>query len=134
MPKISSTGEPSYAGHEGTVTNAVGEQFDVNPTVDLDGERKDGFTSQPVDEEFEPTPAPGVGGDITAIDEEDGSEVDNRDDDSDDDGKRRAADERRDNDQRPRLVDHRKSEDMPPAEGGKLSTAAKKAAPAATKK
>lgn len=114
MPKISNTGEPSYAGHEGVVTNAVGEQFDVNPTVDLDGERKEGFTSEPVDESFEPTPAPGLGGPVTEIDEETDEPIENEGG--------------RDNDQRPRLVDHRQSET------GKGTTAAKKSAPESTKK
>ena len=37
MPKIASNGNPSYEGHEGVVTNAVGEQFEVNPHFDLEG-------------------------------------------------------------------------------------------------
>lgn len=124
MPKISSTGEPSYAGHEGVVTNAVGEQFDVNPTVDLDGERKDGYTSEP-DESFEPTPAPGVSGDVAPIDESD--------DENENDSKRAGrAEGGRDNDQRPRLVDHRQSEGA--GKERESTTAAKKAAPPATKR
>lgn len=67
MPKINSAGEPSYAGHEGTVTNAVGEQFEVDPTRDLSGEHTEGYESKPVGEleDAEPdneTPAPDVAG------------------------------------------------------------------------
>lgn len=29
MPKINTSGQPSYEGHEGVVTNAVGENFSV---------------------------------------------------------------------------------------------------------
>lgn len=112
MPKISSTGEPSYAGHEGTVTNAVGEQFEVDPTRELDGERKDGYESKPVGE-FEQSSPPGVSGDVAPI-EDDGEGG-------------------RDDDQRPRLVDHRQSEGQQ-SEDATKRTAAKKAAPGATKK
>lgn len=122
MPKISSTGEPSYAGHEGVVTNAVGEQFEVDPTRELDGERTDGYTNEPIGE-LEQSSPPGVGGDVAPV-EDDG--------DSEDD--RAERDEQgRDNDQRPRLVDHRQSEARQSGEE-KSRTAAKKSAPAATQK
>ena len=64
MPKINAAGVPSYAGHEGTVTNAVGEQFELNRTDDeqepdsgevrpIAGDQNDderGEQSRPVDE------------------------------------------------------------------------------------
>lgn len=105
MPKINSAGEPSYADHTGTVTNAVGEQFEVDPTRDLSGENK------PV-EQFDETPAPGLDGPITAIDDRN----DERRDDEGEDA------------QSPRLVDHRKERAS--------ATAAKKSGttPDATKK
>lgn len=114
MPKISSTGEPSYEGHQGVVTNAVGEQFDVDPTRDLDGERKDGYTDEPVGD-FEQSSPPGLSGPITQIDEENDEPV--SDDERDESG--------RDNDQRPRLVDHRQSQGA--GDSRKGTTAAKKA-------
>lgn len=120
MPKINSAGEPSYAEHSGVVTNAVGEQFEVDPTRDLNGEHADGYESKPV-EQFDESPAPGLDGPITAVDEE------NDDKDSESDERKDAG---RDNAQSPRLVDHRQSEDQHDA--GR--TAAKKSAPAATKK
>lgn len=119
MPKISSTGEPSYAGHEGTVTNAVGEQFEVDPTRELDGERKDGYENKPVGE-FEQSSPPGVSGDVAPI-EDDGEDGEGR------------SEGGRDDDQRPRLVDHRQSEGQQ-SEDAMKRTAAKKAAPGATKK
>lgn len=111
MPKINSAGEPSYADHTGTVTNAVGEQFEVDPTRDLSGEHADGYENKPV-EQFDETPAPGLDGPITAIDD--------RNDEGEDDERRDA--------QSPRLVDHRKERAS--------ATAAKKSGttPDATKK
>lgn len=115
MPKINSAGEPSYADHTGTVTNAVGEQFEVDPTRDLNGEHADGYENKPV-EQFDETPAPGLDGPITVIDDKD----DERRDDEGEDA------------QSPRLVDHRQSEGA--GKGRASATAAKKSAPAATKK
>lgn len=111
MPKISSTGEPSYEGHRGVVTNAVGEQFEVDPTRELDGERKDGYENKPVGE-FEQSSPPGVSGDVAPI-----TQIDEENDERDESG--------RDNDQRPRLVDHRQSEGA--GDSRKGTTAAKKA-------
>lgn len=113
MPKISSTGEPSYEGHQGVVTNAVGEQFEVDPTRDLNGERKDGYTDEPVGD-FEQSSPPGLSGPITQIDEENDEPVNDERDESG-----------RDNDQRPRLVDHRRSEGA--GDSRKGTTAARKA-------
>ncbi len=121
MPKISSTGDPSYAGHEGTVTNAVGEQFEVDPTRELDGERKDGYENKPVGE-FEQSSPPGVSGDVAPIENPD-NETPAPD----------RTDAGRDNDQRPRNVDHRQSEGQQ-SEDATKRTAAKKVAPDATKK
>lgn len=104
MPKISNTGEPSYEGHQGVVTNAVGEQFEVDPTRELDGERKDGYENKPVGE-FEQSSPPGVSGDVAPI-EDDGEGG-------------------RDDDQRPRLVDHRQSQGA--GDSRKGTTAARKA-------
>lgn len=70
MPKINSAGVPSYDGQTGTVTNAVGEQFEVNPSLDQDGERSDGYVNEPVGE-FEESPAPGIPGDIRPVDSDD---------------------------------------------------------------
>jgi len=87
MPKINSAGVPSYDGHQGEVTNAVGEQFNVDPTRDLNGEHAEGYESKPV-EEFEETPAPGVAGPITELT---GDEDDEERDDTDESGDRRQA-------------------------------------------
>ena len=90
MPKINAAGVPSYDGHTGTVTNAVGEQFEVNPSLDLDGNRPEGYTDEPVGE-FEETPAPGVAGPIVPVeedqdDEAEDTDTDEKDDDTDTDG------------------------------------------------
>lgn len=50
MPKISGSDIPSYAGHAGHVTNAVGVQFEVDPTRDLNGDDTDGLKVEPVGE------------------------------------------------------------------------------------
>lgn len=114
MPKINANGNATYDGHQGVVTNAVGEQFEVNPSRDLDGERPEGYTEEPVGD-FEQSSPPGVSGNVTAIDENTNEAVDL---------------DQRDNDQSPRLVDHRQSE----GQKDEGRTAAKKSAPPATKK
>ncbi len=127
MPKISSTGEPSYADHTGVVTNAVGEQWEVDPTRELDGERKDGYVNEPVGE-FEQSSPPGLAGPIAPVtDGDDENEPDNETPAPD------RTDEGRDSDQRPRNVDHRQSEAQQSDDATKR-TAAKKSAPAATQK
>jgi hypothetical protein len=80
MPKINSAGVPSYAGHEGVVTNAVGEQFEVNPSRDLEGNRPENYVDEPVGDAPEETEP--VSGDIrpeTERDDED-TETTRRDD------------------------------------------------------
>lgn len=37
MPKTNSAGVPSYFGHEGVVTNARDEKFELDPLKDLEG-------------------------------------------------------------------------------------------------
>lgn len=66
MPKINAQGVPSYDGQQSGVTNAVGQQFEVNPSLDLNGERPDGYVSEPVSE-FEESPATGLPGDIRPL-------------------------------------------------------------------
>lgn len=44
MPKINAQGAATYAGHTGVVTNAVGEQFELDPTKQLDGSDNPGLT------------------------------------------------------------------------------------------
>jgi hypothetical protein len=46
MPKINANGQPSYAGVSGVVTNAVGEQFELDPNVNADGTDADNAQSQ----------------------------------------------------------------------------------------
>lgn len=53
MPKINQAGQPSYDGGDNdTVTNAVGEQFEVNPADGQDGpdERSTDFEPQDDDQ------------------------------------------------------------------------------------
>lgn len=68
MPKINALGVPSYDGRQGHVTNAVGEQFEVNPSLDVNGEPVDGYTNEPVGD-FEATPAPGTEGPVVLVDD-----------------------------------------------------------------
>lgn len=75
MPKIGPNGNPSYDGQQGTVTNAVGEQFEVNPSRDLEGEHAEGYVNEPVGE-FDESPAPGAGGPITPVTEDDDKQDD----------------------------------------------------------
>lgn len=81
MPKINAQGVPSYDGQQGGVTNAVGQQFEVNPSLDLNGERPDGYVSEPVGE-FEESPATGLPGDVRPLA---GDEPSDSDDEQDDD-------------------------------------------------
>lgn len=77
MPKINSAGVPSYGGNEGVVTNAVGEQFEVNPSRDLEGNRPENYTDEPVGDppqENEP-----VSGDVRPV-SDDQADVTRRDD------------------------------------------------------
>jgi hypothetical protein len=72
MPKINSAGVPSYDGQTGQVTNAVGEQFEVNSSLDNDGERTDDYVNEPVGE-FEESPAPGIPGQVRPVAPDDGA-------------------------------------------------------------
>lgn len=91
MPKINSSGTPSYEGHRGVVTNAVGEQFEVNPSLDLAGEHADGYINEPAGQ-FDESPAPGTAGPIVPVDDEDhtpdGEDEDERQKQAEDDDRK----------------------------------------------
>ncbi len=68
MPKINSAGQPSYDGHQGTVTNAVGEQFELDSTHDADGNPTEGRVVEPIGEGPEERDV--VSGEIRPIDQD----------------------------------------------------------------
>lgn len=67
MPKISGNDIPSYADHQGHVTNARDEVFEVNPTHDVDGKENDGLTVEDMPEPLETGQATDPG-DVTLTD------------------------------------------------------------------
>lgn len=46
MPKINQAGQPSYGGVSGQVTNATGQQFELDPNKNLDGTEPEGATPE----------------------------------------------------------------------------------------
>lgn len=131
MPKINSGGQPSYDGVSGQVTNATGQQFELDPNKNLDGSVPDG--AQP--EEDRPDlvsldgpdqNTPSANTDAAAQAEQDNDEPETADDaDEDENGGKPLGDE-----WDPAKKHDAEPDNQTPGFDAKKSAPAKKAAPA----